>query len=370
MSNIKGFIQAATSDNVQPLALHACEQLGTILPVSNTITRIKIERLAGRKQNQPLSFVKAQIGFCAGDSADILAKTEGGLRFLCFAAILLSYGGADLESAELLEIFLSRRSSTEQPRPTLLQLLDLLRAIKPKLVDAGFLKVVMGWRDWCVAKGPPELQGLLSYHRPLFVPLRTGVCDFITVLSQSYRVGRSVRVECSMTFIPWIIATVKWMFGSPPNVWRSDGSQLLQSDLAGVSIVEVDGDESSRYWAIIRLLLKDFLNHKSFLERDGNLAAANTTGGMQDMQTWSNHHLQTIDIHLSPCRQLVYMITKPDIPRMCAVCTTMEKKVQRHDMLHAHGSLPTKCFLSAFRQITNLPQKDTDIETLLEESKN
>ena len=71
---MRGLMQAATTDNVQPLALHACEQLGTTLPILNTTTRIKIEKLAGRKHSQPLSFVKTQVGFRAGDSADMLSK--------------------------------------------------------------------------------------------------------------------------------------------------------------------------------------------------------------------------------------------------------------------------------------------------------
>ena len=88
--------------------------------------------------------MQSHVGFSAGDTADVLSKINRGIRFLCFAAILLSWGKADIDSAELLETFLSRRSSTERPQPSLLQLLALLRAIKPKLVDAGFLMVVLG----------------------------------------------------------------------------------------------------------------------------------------------------------------------------------------------------------------------------------
>lgn len=50
MSNIKGLLQAATSDSIQPAALLACEQLGTELPLMSVETRIKFEELARRKQ--------------------------------------------------------------------------------------------------------------------------------------------------------------------------------------------------------------------------------------------------------------------------------------------------------------------------------
>ena len=89
LSIARGFIQAATSDNVQMLALLACEQFGTTLPI-NTMTRIKVEKLARRSGSKSLGFVKSLVGFSAGDSADVLSRSDGGVRFLCFAAILVS----------------------------------------------------------------------------------------------------------------------------------------------------------------------------------------------------------------------------------------------------------------------------------------
>lgn len=47
-------MKAVTSDNIQPAALLACEQLGTELPLMSAKTGIKIEQLARRKTNQPL----------------------------------------------------------------------------------------------------------------------------------------------------------------------------------------------------------------------------------------------------------------------------------------------------------------------------
>jgi hypothetical protein len=41
----RGFIEAATSDNVQMLALLTCESFGATLPVA-TLTRLKVDLLA------------------------------------------------------------------------------------------------------------------------------------------------------------------------------------------------------------------------------------------------------------------------------------------------------------------------------------
>ena len=144
ISITRGLIQAATSDNAQISALLACEQFGTTLRI-NTTTRIKVERMARQKYSQPLSFLKAQIGFSAGDSADMLSRTDGGVRFLCFAAILGSWGIKGIRSAELLESHFRQTSKPDPPLPTLLQLNDLLRALRPKLLNSELLTEVIGW---------------------------------------------------------------------------------------------------------------------------------------------------------------------------------------------------------------------------------
>lgn len=66
------------------------------------------------------------------------------MRFLCFAAIVLSCGEADIQSAESLETILNRRAYVGHPKPTLLQLLALLTALKPKL---RFVELICNWSE-------------------------------------------------------------------------------------------------------------------------------------------------------------------------------------------------------------------------------
>ena len=75
-----GLIKAATSDNVQPLAITACEAFGAKLAVSQEV-RLKMETLAKRKHTTYVfSYIKACVGFAAGDCADYLASSEAGVR--------------------------------------------------------------------------------------------------------------------------------------------------------------------------------------------------------------------------------------------------------------------------------------------------
>ena len=115
-------------------------------------TRIKVEQLARRKHSRPLKFMKSQVGFSAGDTADVVSETNGGIRFLCFAAILLSGGKADLDSAELLESFLSRRSSTDRPSTEPASTASFVEGNKAKTSGCGVSKVFLGWCIWCMAK--------------------------------------------------------------------------------------------------------------------------------------------------------------------------------------------------------------------------
>jgi hypothetical protein len=91
----QGLIRAATSDNVQPLVLMVAERFSTTLPMGLK-TRLKIERLAIQRQSTVLSFVKVQVGYSKGDSADYLSKSDGGVRFLSFTAALCSIDNKSL----------------------------------------------------------------------------------------------------------------------------------------------------------------------------------------------------------------------------------------------------------------------------------
>src|SRR5450432_4167983 len=98
----RGLIQAITGDNIQPLALLACEKFGTTLPVCIE-TSLKAERLARRSHSSTANFLKVQVGYSAGDAAYYLSNSDGGVRFLCLAAALCSIENR-LQRAQLLDL--------------------------------------------------------------------------------------------------------------------------------------------------------------------------------------------------------------------------------------------------------------------------
>lgn len=73
-----GILHSATTDNVQVLALAACESYGATLAMC-PITCMKMEKLAKRRfVSHVIEHLAVVIGYSAGDSADQLASSEAG----------------------------------------------------------------------------------------------------------------------------------------------------------------------------------------------------------------------------------------------------------------------------------------------------
>jgi hypothetical protein len=194
----RGLIQAASSDNVQILALLAGECFGTTLPVTTT-TRIKEEQLARQSKSQILGFIQARVGYSNGDSANVLSGSDGGIRFLYFAAILVSWSPTHVGAAVLLERLIRESSKEDQPLPTLHQLVDLLEALEPKLLQSGFVQEILGW-NFC----QPELglSSKLKLNLPLVIPEIDQIKVLVDGLRYCFRIG-----EQSVTYVdefhPW-----------------------------------------------------------------------------------------------------------------------------------------------------------------------
>ena len=314
LSLTRGFIQAATSDNVQPLALLACEQYGTTLPI-NTTTRIKVEKLARQNHSRPLSFLKFQVGFSAGDAADVLSRSDGGVRFLCLASILVSSINNELRSAELLELLIQDTAKQDQPLPTLMQLRDLLQALTPKLINSGLTNDVLGWYYWLGAKE--------CHVASLMCPGWGEMRSFINALRRCFRLGEesSICVESCIDYIPFTVAIIKWILGKPPPVWRPDRSVWLESDLDGIciNVSPVQG----RFLVSIKHTVDSVEKLISVEgEQGGRFSSFNIMGGVVDTQMWTKIRLTELELDPVLCGPLLYSILKYLVPAV-SLCRSM-----------------------------------------------
>ena len=132
----QGVLKAATSDNVQPLALLTAEAFGGTLAICQQ-TLLKVERQARKNQHSVIKFLQAQVGYFANDSASHLSSSSNGVRFLSLVAMLLC-SSSSFEAAKALDMMIQSTSSQGQMLPTLTQLQDLIKALEPKLMHTDF----------------------------------------------------------------------------------------------------------------------------------------------------------------------------------------------------------------------------------------
>ena len=78
LSVARGVVVVATSDNIQALALLACERFGATLAMCPE-TCDRIERLIIRVPKPVRIFIGAYVGYSAGDSAAQLVKSKAGV---------------------------------------------------------------------------------------------------------------------------------------------------------------------------------------------------------------------------------------------------------------------------------------------------
>ena len=132
----KDVVRAASTDNVQPTVLDALAKFGTTLAICPE-TEYRVEQgLRQSRGSRAIEFLKARIGFMAGDSCEVLSESTGGIRFLSLAAALVTC--ESLEAAKATREMLRASARSDQFLPTLGQLRDVYEALGYKLHRLGF----------------------------------------------------------------------------------------------------------------------------------------------------------------------------------------------------------------------------------------
>ena len=243
----QGLMIASTTDNVAVSALAAVSQFGLLVPLSRA-ARIDVEKAATVSGSATVKFLKASVGFSAGDVADYLSQSEGGVRFLGLAAALLCTSDNLFAGAALDRMLQATRSPTMDARalPTNRQLVDTLQALEPKLSRSSFAESLCGWqvylgnlpgadptfaqrfRDDGSHPTVDMLQALVSAFRHID---RIGEVHETGGGALGSDDGATPHVEIrAYNALPWITAFTKWSLGYPPSIRLLDGSWLVRQD--------------------------------------------------------------------------------------------------------------------------------------------
>jgi hypothetical protein len=234
-----GLLKAATSDNVSPLALMACESFGSLLPAC-PVTRLKIEQLARRNQtSHVLKFINAQIGYMEGDSVEVLSESDGGVRFLCLVATFRTMGR--YEAALRIDSLLEATRDRDKLRPTLTQLQSIMAILESKLALSDFTASVAGWEVWLLGQLLRSRDDLFRPHAYAIPPKRS-LQELILLMSETSRLGeeQNVLIRSNSSYVPWLIAFIKWLLGDPPFVQLATGRVLNDQKNPQILLIVVE----------------------------------------------------------------------------------------------------------------------------------
>ncbi|KAI3317171.1 hypothetical protein HD806DRAFT_393521 [Xylariaceae sp. AK1471] len=246
----KGVLQAATSDNVQPLALMACEQFGNTLAISRE-TRLKIERtVLPTPEPVTIRFLKAKVGLMKHDCAIQLGSNQAGLRFLALAATLVS-SLDPTDCADALILMLETTTSDGRLLPTTRHLRDLMSALEPRCRLSGFADTVYSYH--IIVKGAICARGL-PYHGTPRLPKPEGLAALVDACRQLQRVGdhdiSSIAVE-AYDCVAWVAAFCKWSLELQPSVRFADGTSVISQPGSQLTII-ILGDKFQSCLRVIK----------------------------------------------------------------------------------------------------------------------
>ena len=240
----KDIVRAASTDNIQTTALDALDKFGATLAICSETEYHVEQQLRLTRSSRLIGFLKAHLGFIAGDSCEALSKSTGGIRFLCLAAALVTWD--TLDAAKATREMLKDSSRRDQFLPTLGQIKDVHEALEYKMHVLCFAEVVLRWqsrvRDAVMLS--PQSYRVLSQPLPQdFIdrqPQPSVLAAIVRALRDTSRLGRGghIRITVRLGFA-WLVAFCEWCTGQPPVVLSLENGQVIQDDPEGKSNIVI-----------------------------------------------------------------------------------------------------------------------------------
>jgi hypothetical protein len=239
----KDFLSAVTTDNVQALAVLACEQFGTTIAMSQE-TILKINKtVVPRIEPAYLRFAKSSIGYSANDCIAQLGANTAGLHFLALGASLVT-SMSTLKSSMAIHAMLASAAKDKRLLPTPQQVNDLLNRIEPRCHASGFADDMSGWERLLQQSVPIEMREDARCGGMKYFPECQGIGALVDAFRQLRRLGNEditkVTIRTTSCAV-WTIAFAKWSLGHPPSIMLDDGTPILEQEGSQVVIILTKG---------------------------------------------------------------------------------------------------------------------------------
>jgi hypothetical protein len=241
LSVARGVIQASTSDNVQTLALLACERFGATLAICPETCR-KVEAQIIRLQTPTsavVSFLSAVIGYSKDDCASQLARSLAGVQFIALATALLTIGSS-YHGGEALAHMLRSSAADKTLLPPARHLKDLLASIEYKCVPLKFPDMVSGWSKILLDSATTTPEDRTFWKADYFVPNTEGIRGLVDAFRQLSRVGNATSITLKTAgCTAWVAAFTQWCLGVPPSMYLDNGRAILVQPKSNVTIIAI-----------------------------------------------------------------------------------------------------------------------------------
>jgi hypothetical protein len=251
LSVARGVVVAATNDNVQILAIVACERFGNTLAICPD-TCHKVEAvILPTPQPAPLAFLRGVVGFSSNDCASQLGKSAAGVRFLGLASALITTLDPFV-AANGLDMMLRKSTTDLTLIPTVRQLKDLLKSLQSRSYKCGFADDIVGWRTLLYNEALSRLSVPRTSHLTKHgkrsaadslldeAPSSEMIDRLTDTFRQLCRIGDSMATKATIkvrSAAPWIIAFTKWSLGIPPSIYIEDFGLLLEQRHSQVDLI-------------------------------------------------------------------------------------------------------------------------------------
>lgn len=350
-STLAGFLRAASSDNVQALAMMVCEKFGNTLAMSSTTIR-KVETIiVPTPPPAVVAFLQCQIGYSPNDCATQLGSTKPGLRFLGLAAALVMSVGP-FDGAKALSTMMETSKLDESQDvfiPSIRHLSDILQSVAARSLRCGYQDAVVTWevllRETVVPRilastsntnGGVSITASSDWHRLLLQgnPPAETIAALVDCFRQVARLGQASVVGVTITVsagAAWVLAFAQWCLDVPPSLFV-DGKAILDPPGSRVKVVIPTSPVTKSVEIITHHKLESF---RQLLAP----AVQYSTHGMISFQSYSVWILHELGFAAPKDRLLLSQVLEYGIPLIMQNMTCGKfGHLGRTSNLVAHGS--------------------------------
>ena len=226
-------VRVAHSDNIQLIALMACESFGTTLPICRQTRSLIEDECKSEAEPTVLRYLKALIVPSGGQTLHRLASSMAGLNFLALSASLVSVIST-VDSANAIHKMIEESAGDKLLVPPEYHIRSILDVLEPRLNRVGFLDQCYATEHW--------LRSVIDNYAgdDNEIPSTNGIGSIVSVLRNLARLGDE-KID-RIVFTPnccfaWLITFIKWCLGTSPAIYMSGGAIVHPEPESKVTIL-------------------------------------------------------------------------------------------------------------------------------------